>query len=135
MIFKLHIRSVRFGLILVTLMVLAVMSSACGATPELEGNQPPVISSLQAKYVNVYPRAASEIRCDVSDTECDDLEFKWSCTGGNLSGNGAVVTWGAPNSYGAYHIMVVVEDDKGGSTQGTLTVNVVARPRRGCCGR
>jgi len=118
------------------LAVLAALCSGCGSTPEPEGNQPPVISSLEAKYINVDPRAASEIRCLASDPDGDELDFKWSCTGGDLSGAGTVVTWRAPNSYGDYHVMVIVKDTNGGSAQAILTLSVVARPgSRGCCGR
>ena len=124
------------GVVLVMLAVLAALCSGCGSTPEPEGNQPPVISSLEAKYINVDPRAASEIRCLASDPDGDELDFKWSCTGGDLSGAGPVVTWRAPNSYGDYHVMVIVEDTNGGSAQAILTLSVVARPgSRGCCGR
>lgn len=124
------------GVVLVMLAVLAALCSGCGSTPEPEGNQPPVISSLEAKYINVDPRAASEIRCLASDPDGDELDFKWSCTGGDLSGAGTVVTWRAPNSYGDYHVMVIVEDTNGGSAQAILTLSVVARPgSRGCCGR
>ena len=124
------------GVVLVMLAVLAALCSGCGSTPEPEGNQPPVISSLEAKYINVDPRAASEIRCLASDPDGDEVDFKWSCTGGSLSGAGPVVTWRAPNSYGDYHVMVIVEDTNGGSAQAILTLSVVARPgSRGCCGR
>ncbi len=124
------------GVVLVMLVVLAALCSGCGSTPEPEGNQPPVISSLEAKYINVDPRAASEIRCLASDPDGDEVDFKWSCTGGDLSGAGPVVTWRAPNSYGDYHVMVIVEDTNGGSVQAILTLSVVARPgSRGCCGR
>jgi uncharacterized protein YceK len=123
-------------MVLVILAVLAALCSGCGSAPELEGNQPPVISSLEAKYINVDPRAASEIRCVVSDPDGDEVDFKWSCTGGSLSGAGSVVSWRAPNSYGAYHVMVIVKDSNGGSAQAILTLSVVAGPSsRGCCGR
>ena len=124
------------GMVLVMLAVLAALCSGCGSAPEPEGNQPPVISSLEAKYMNIDPRAASEIRCLASDPDGDEVDFKWSCTGGDLSGAGPVVTWRAPNSYGDYHVMVIVKDINGASTQATLTLSVVARPNRGgCCGR
>ena len=124
------------GMVLVMLAVSAALCSGCGSAPEPEGNQPPVISSLEAKYMNLDPRAASEIKCVALDLDGDDVDFKWSCTGGSLSGAGSVVTWTAPNSYGDYHVMVVVKDSNGGSTQAILTLSVVARPAsRGCCGR
>ena len=122
-------------MVLVMLVVLAALCSGCGSAAEPQGNQPPVISSLEAKYMAVDPRAASEITCAVSDPDGDDVGFKWSCTGGSLSGAGSVVTWTAPNSYGDYHVMVIVKDSNGGSAQATLTLSVVARPSRGCCGR
>ncbi|MBA7678255.1 hypothetical protein ES703_86528 [subsurface metagenome] len=124
------------SVLVVVLAVLAAQTSACVSAPVPEGNQPPVISSLEAKYMAVDPRAASEIRCLASDPDGDEVEFKWSCTGGNLSGAGPVVTWRAPNSYGDYHVMVIAKDTNGGSTQAILTLSVVARPAsRGCCGR
>ena len=124
------------GMVLVVLAVLAALCSGCGSTPEPEGNQPPVISSLEAKYMTLYPKAASEIKCIASDPDGDEVHFKWSCTGGSLSDAGPVVTWKAPNSYGDYHVMVIAEDSNGGSTQAILTLSVVARPAsRGCCGR
>jgi len=124
------------SVLVMVLAVLAAQSSACVSAPVPEGNQPPVISSLEAKYMAVDPRAASEITCAVSDLDGDEVDFKWSCTGGDLSGAGPVVTWRAPNSYGDYHVMVIVKDSSGGSAQATLTLSVVARPRpSGCCGR
>ena len=132
---KSHISRMRAGMVLVMLAVLAALCSGCGVAPEPEGNQPPVISSLEAKYMNIDPRAASEIRCLASDPDGDEVDFKWSCTGGSLTGAGSVVTWKAPNSYGDYHVMVIVKDINGASTQATLTLGVVARPSRGCCGR
>ena len=135
-IVKSHICRMRAGTVLVTLAVLMILASACGSAPGSGGNQPPVISSLEAKYINVYPRAASEIRCTVSDPDGDEVDFSWSCTGGDLSGAGPVVTWRAPNSYGDYHVMVIAKDSNGGSTQAILTLSVVARPASGgCCGR
>jgi len=134
-IVKSHICRMRAGTVLVTLAVLMILASACGSVPGSAGNQPPVISSLEAKYMALYPKAASEIKCIASDPDGDEVYFKWSCTGGSLSDAGPVVTWKAPNSYGDYHIMVIAEDDGGGSTHGTLTLSVVARPSRGCCGR
>lgn len=128
--------TVKSGTVLVTLAVLMILASACGSAPGSAGNQPPVISSLEAKYMTLYPKAASEIKCIASDPDGDEVDFKWSCTGGSLSDAGPVVTWRAPNSYGDYHVMVIAKDSNGGSTQAILTLSVVVRPAsRGCCGR
>jgi hypothetical protein len=116
-------------------MVLAALCSACLAVAEPQGNKPPVISSLEAQYVNVYPKGASEIRCVASDPESDAVQFRWSSTGGSLVGEGPSVTWAAPADYGDYHIMVIAKDGNGGSAEATLTISVIPRPYRGCCGR
>jgi hypothetical protein len=72
-------------------------------TPEPKGNKPPVISSLEAEYTDVYPRGGSDIRCVASDPEGDAMQFKWSSTGGTLTGDGATVSWESPDDYGDYH--------------------------------
>ena len=128
---KSHVGRISLGIVV----VLAVLSSACLASSELKSSKPLVISSLEAEYINVYPGGASQIKCVTSDTEGDAVQFKWSSTGGSIKGDGATVIWESPNDYGDYHIMVVAQDGNGGSAQATLTVSVVPRPARSCCGR
>jgi hypothetical protein len=115
--------------------LLAVLFSACLVTPEPKGNKPPVISSLEAEYIDVYPGGASDIRCVASDPEGDAVQFNWSSTGGTLTGNGSTITWKLPDDYGDYHIMVIAKDGNGGSAEATLTISVIPRPNWGCCGR
>ena len=126
-----HIGKIGLGIV----MVLVMLCGACLVTAEPKGNKPPVVSSLEAEYVNVYPRGASEIRCVASDPESDAVQFRWSSTGGTLTGDGATVTWAAPIDYGDYHIMVIAKDGNGGSAEATLTISVIPRPYRGCCGQ
>jgi hypothetical protein len=123
----------KVGLGIVVLLV--VLFSACLVTPETKGNKPPIISSLEAEYMNVYPGGASDIRCVASDPEGDTVQFKWSCDGGTLTGDGSTITWELPNDYGDYHIMVIAKDGNGGSAEATLTISVIPRPYRGCCGK
>jgi len=126
-----NICKVGLGVVVVTV----VLCGSCLFTPEPKGNKPPVISSLEAEYTNVYPGGASDIRCVVSDPEGDAVQFKWSCDGGTLTGDGASITWELPNDYGDYHIMVIAEDGNEGSAEATLTISVIPRPHRSCCGR
>jgi len=115
--------------------VVAALCSACLVAPESAGDKSSLISSLEAQYTNVYPRGASEIRCVVSNPADEAVQFKWSSTGGSLIGDGATVTWQAPNDYGDYHIMVVAKGSNGESDEATLTMSVIPRPYRGCCGK
>lgn len=126
-----NIFKVGAGIVVMTI----VLFSSCLVTPEPKGNKPPVISSLEAEYIDVYPRGDSDIRCIASDPEGDAVQFNWSSTGGTLTGEGATVTWESPNDYGDYHIMVIVKDVDGGSAEAALTISVVPRPSSGCCGR
>lgn len=115
--------------------VLAMLCSACLVVPDTEEGKSPLISSLEAEYINVYPRGSSEIRCVASDPGGGEVQLNWSSTGGTVIGDGTTVVWRAPNEYGDYHIMVVAKDSNGGSAEATLTITVVPRPYRGCCGR
>lgn len=126
-----HIGRVGLG----TVIALTVLCGACLVAPGAEGDKPQLISGLEAQYMNVYPRGASEIKCVTSDLGGGDIQLRWSSTGGTLTGTGDTVTWQAPNDYGDYHIMVVAEDSNGGSAEAVITISVVPRPYRGCCGR
>ena len=123
-----------FGIVLVMLAVVAMLVGACGpreastpvAPPMPSGNQPPVVSSLVAEKMQLYPSGNTEIQCIAQDADGDQLDFKWACTGGGFSGAGPIVIWKAPPNYGTYTITVTVEDRKGGSAQASLTITVGA---------
>ena len=122
------------GIVLVMLVMVAMLGSACGPgeapsappPPTTGGNQPPVISSLTAAQMQVYPNGNTEIQCDAMDADGDKIDFKWACTGGSFTGAGPTVTWKAPENYGTYDVTVVVEDGKGGMVQASLTMTVGA---------
>jgi len=86
---KLSIFGRGLGVVLVLLIVMAILGSACGPKeapppappPPPGGNQPPVISSLAAAEMAVYPNGNTEIQCDASDPNGDKIQFKWACTG------------------------------------------------------
>jgi hypothetical protein len=97
-------------------------------------SQSPKISSLKADTLYVYPMGNAELQCIASAPQGDTLTFKWSATDGTFSGSGPIVTWKAPNNYGKFHIMVIVEDGTGKNSQETLTIEVVAdeNQQQGC---
>ena len=119
----------------ISICILGVIFTLFGAcTPYL--NVPPKISEVTATHQNVYPRGTTELSCIASDNESDTLSFIWSSTDGEIIGSGPVITWRAPNKYGNFHIMVVVEDENGGSSQDTITISVVANENTettNCC--
>ena len=94
-----------------------------------------VISDLKADYPSIYPRAYTEITCTASNPNGGELNYKWTSSGGTLVGEGQKIRWEAPNMYGDYHIMVVVQDTAGHSAEETVTVSVILKSEEACCGR
>jgi hypothetical protein len=91
-------------------------------------NQPPVISSLTASAGRVSPSGSCQVKCVASDPNGDKLNYTWSAYG-DISGEGAVVTWTAPATLGDYTIVVKVTDGRGGEATAQLTISVtVNRP-------
>ena len=130
-------RAIKLIAIVLTLVTIVVLVGACGPssapptnvpppTTSPTGNQPPIISSLTAAQMSVYPSGTDEIQCIAADPNGDKLNFTWSATGGNFSGAGSVVTWQAPEQYGVYDITIAVDDGKGGTTQSSLKLSVGA---------
>jgi hypothetical protein len=77
-------------------------------TPPVTNNQPPVITSLTAQGTrpNEPERFADvgepiEVKADVTDVETapDRLQYVWAAPVGTFSGNGASVTWRAPDVF------------------------------------
>lgn len=100
-------------------------------------NNVPQISEIEASTLYVYPKGKTTLNCIVSDPEGDDITFKWSCTDGELTGSGPVVTWKAPNRYGDFHILVIAQDSNGNSDEATVTIGVIVNENanKSCCGR
>ena len=93
-----------------------------GCTP---ANQPPVISSLTPSEGWVSPSGSCQVKCIASDPDGDELSYTWSASG-DISGEGYIVTWIAPDAPGAYTITVEVTDGRGGEATTQLTIHVVA---------
>jgi hypothetical protein len=115
----------------IILIITCTLLSACTAYI----NKPPKISGITATHLLVYPRGTVELECIASDSEGDDLTFRWTSTDGEITGNGPSVTWNAPNKYGEYYIMVVVEDEDGSSSQDSIMIGVVVNEhtKTTCC--
>lgn len=107
---------------LIILVVAILLIGSC-----VPANQPPVISSLTANNEEeINPAGSCQIECIASDPDEDELSYTWSAGGGNISGEGSIVTWMAPDEPGAYTIVVKVTDDRDGEATTQLTIDVVA---------
>lgn len=92
----------------------------------LLANHQPVITSLVAEPVGVHPLEDSRIVCNATDPDGDELEYAWSATGGGLIGEGATVTWIAPDSAGFYYVTVNVTDGRGGEVTAHVLVAAIS---------
>ncbi|MDH5695977.1 MAG: PKD domain-containing protein [Dehalococcoidia bacterium] len=90
-------------------------------------NQSPVINSLTAERERVRQAMTCTIECIASDPDGDKLSYIWSVDEGNISGEGRIATWVAPNTFGTYTVTVTVTDGRGG--QAIETIDIVV----GCC--
>ena len=91
-------------------------------------NHPPVIDSLITEWRKVRKATTSTVECIASDPDGDELSYIWSASGGNISGEGSVVTWVAPNAYGTYNITVTVTDGRGGEASESISIQVCSCP-------
>ena len=89
-------------------------------------NQPPAISSLTSNEEQIAPAGISRVECIASDPDGDELNYIWSASGGNISGEGPVVTWTAPDAPGTYTLTVEITDGKSGEATAQLTIDVIA---------
>lgn len=87
--------------------------------------QPPTIDELPVTAEHCYLKTYSwgykvgkaheyHIECVVADA--GEFSYEWSCTGGNITGEGSMITWTAPNPSGTVDITVTVTvSDIGGN--------------------
>jgi hypothetical protein len=73
--------------------------------------QKPVISEINADKEWVKLSGTIYLAVDVLTGDSNSLMFDWSASGGELSNNGRSVSWKAPDSPGAYKIMVSVSNN------------------------
>jgi hypothetical protein len=98
--------------------------------------QPPIIEALLVTAEHCYLKTYSwgykvgkeqeyHIECIVSDTS-GEVSYNWSCEDGQVSGNGSMITWTAPNkTLERTTITVIVSDIAGNMVSKNIILNVV----------
>ena len=114
-------------------------SSATDLLPtSVATEQPPVIEALLVTADHCYLKEKGlgymvgkgqkyDIECVVSDMS-GEVSYNWSCDGGEISGEGSLITWTAPNPSGSADIAVtvIVSDIAGNMASKNIILNVVA---------
>ncbi len=98
--------------------------------------QPPIIEALLVTAEHCYLKEEGsgykvgkgqkyDVKCIVSDTS--ELVYDWSCDGGEISGEGSLITWTAPNPSGSVDVTVtiIVSDIAGNMASKNVILNVV----------
>ena len=109
-------------LIIIVIVAAAVLLTILFDT--MLANHRPAISSLEAEPEKVLPSGKCQIVCNATDPDGDELSYGWSTDGGGITGEGATVTWTAPNSIGSYNVTVIVIDSRGGGVTDYVTIPV-----------
>ena len=119
------------------IIIVTLLSSACTLfsppppppPPEPE-NQPPLINGMTAP-TEVISSTESQILCEASDADGDNLSYWWSAPdGGMFKGEGDNVTWVAPEIAGNYNVKVMVSDGEGGEAIDSVTIAVTSKPNQ-----
>ena len=111
-------------LVITVVVVVAVLLAILFYT--MLANHRPAINSLEAEPERVIPSGSCQIVCTASDGDDDELSYEWSAGGGEINGEGATVTWTAPNFAGSYNVTVTVTDGRGGEVMDYVIIEVRA---------
>ncbi len=87
-------------------------------------NKAPVIESLAASSRYIYTNGTVLIQCNASDENGDMISYIWTSTSGSINGIGSNISWMAPSAEGIYTINVTVDDGKGLTNQGQISILV-----------
>ncbi|MHC1578730.1 MAG: hypothetical protein ACXQTH_03245 [Dehalococcoidia bacterium] len=98
--------------LIVAVAVLLLASSCTGS----------LIASLEAEAEWTYPLGNIGVTCNASSPDGYALSYRWSASGGNITGAGAEIAWSAPEEVGMYDIAVVVTDGHGGRDAESITL-------------
>jgi hypothetical protein len=96
--------------------------------------EPPTIEALTMTADHCYLRTNKSpywvglgkdynIQCFMEDASIE-LSYKWSCTSGEISGEGSTIAWTAPNTPGKVTITVMVSDIAGHMAAKSLLLDV-----------
>ncbi len=102
-------------------------SSRINVKERIIPNQPPTIECLTTT-MDVASGGSIELRARAADPDRDRLSYRWSSTGGSVSGSGETAVFNASGvKAGSHTVSVAVEDGRGGKASCSMTVNVSER--------
>lgn len=124
--------------IILTIIILSIIvlffSGCVPTTPNIPDqgdgiNHNPIISDLSTSPRTAFINQNITITCTASDQDEDPLTYRWSKTGGTITGSGSTITWKAPATESTYTITCTVSDDKGGEDNKSVDIIVAVNGR------
>jgi hypothetical protein len=106
---------------------LVYLSAATGTPPTIED----LVVTAEHQYLKktstgykVGKTKEYDIECITSNTS-SELVYEWSCDGGEISGEGSLITWTAPNTEGDVTVTVLMTDVAGNTVSKSIILDVV----------
>ncbi len=106
------------------LLIVAAITMLLLPSCKMPANHPPVIRSLKAEPELVATSGSCQIECIALDGDGDELSYEWLADGGEISGEGTVVSWTAPPEGGKVTVTVTVSDPSGGIAAKSIVFRV-----------
>jgi peptidoglycan-associated lipoprotein len=104
-----------------------VQAPAPAPPPAPAPNRGPTVTA-QCNPCTVEPGATSNLTAQATDPDGDPLTYQWTAPQGTFSNSTAAnTTWTAPNQEGSVPASVAVQDGRGGTANGSVTLQVVRR--------
>lgn len=91
-------------------------------------NEAPVIINVISNPLQVAAGSTAEITCEANDANGDNLTYRWTATGGTISGSSSVITWTAPEKPGSFMVTATVSDGHGGTVKKDAIITVPKKP-------
>ena len=92
-------------------------------TPVL--SETPAPNPIKASAYYICPLETVSLSYTPATVTGDTINYKWGCTDGSFEGKGSTINWKAPNQYGKFHLIVMVENEFGNSERATIDIDVV----------
>jgi outer membrane protein OmpA-like peptidoglycan-associated protein len=103
---------------------------AVTVNPGAPPNRPPTVKA-RCEPCTVQVGRTSTVTADAQDPDGDTLRYRWTSPTGSFANPADRQTvWTAPGQPGAVPVTVTVDDGKGGTASDTITIQVVAPPRK-----
>jgi len=89
-----------------------------------------IVTAIEPKYLKTTTTGYKVGKTKEYYIECvasgmSELVYEWSCTGGNVSGEGSLITWTAPDTSGYVTVTVKVFDGVGNWVRKSVVFEVV----------